>query len=70
VLGGNNMHVIEYGHIKPREVKCSHCEAILAYTDADFTWMSGLHIWAVRCPVCGNYIKTDDNGKPFDKEVA
>lgn len=30
------MRIIEYGYIKPKEIKCNHCGAILEYTHFDF----------------------------------
>lgn len=60
------MRIIEYGHIKPREVKCNHCGAILEYV------LNDLQYWAenkyfLRCPVCKENILKDNNGNPFFK---
>ena len=60
------MKILEYGHIKPKEVKCSHCGAILEFCNIDLTYMSGKYY--IYCPVCGKIIKADNNGVPFKKE--
>ena len=59
------MRVIEYGHIKPKEVKCNHCGAILEYVDNDLKYCSGTYY--LVCPVCRRSISTDDNGIKFVK---
>lgn len=45
------MEILEYGHIKPVEVKCQNCGAKYAYTPIDigYQW----HRPFVTCPVCG-----------------
>ena len=55
------MKILEYGHIKPREVKCNHCGAVLEYTDLDLEYLSHRDEYAVQCPVCGKLILRDNN---------
>lgn len=59
------MRVIEYGHIKPKKVKCNHCGAILEYTRYDFKAWSPYKIY-LECPVCKGKILTDNNGNKFN----
>ena len=32
---GNTMRVIEYGHIKPKQLKCNNCGCIFEYVPKD-----------------------------------
>ena len=60
------MKIIEYGHIKPREITCNGCGAILEYTDVDLTLL--VSKYAVKCPVCGRKIIYDNYGYPLAKK--
>lgn len=60
------MKIIEYGHIKPKEVKCSHCGAILEYVPMDLEYW-GDHRYFLRCPVCRGNITSDNDGKAFER---
>lgn len=60
------MRIIEYGHIKPEEVKCNHCGAILEYVPNDFIhWKRNLYY--LVCPVCRGNILSDNNGNKFER---
>lgn len=61
------MRIIEYGYIKPKEVKCNHCGALLEYVDHDLK-MSRIGIYDLQCPVCLQLIYKDNDGKEFTKE--
>lgn len=55
------MRVIEYGHIKPKQIKCSNCGCILEYVPKDLkTYTTGYYI---LCPICDKRIVTDNDGK-------
>lgn len=55
------MRIIEYGHIKPKEIKCNHCGAILEYVPQDlFPW--SIDMCYLRCPVCRENIFKDNDG--------
>ena len=56
------MRVIEYGHIKPKQVKCNYCGAVLEYTDFDLS-MTRIGKYVLKCPVCYQLINKDNNGK-------
>ena len=59
------MRVIEYGHIKPKQIKCNHCGCMLEYVPKDLkTYNKGYYI---SCPVCDKTIFTDNNGKELTK---
>ena len=60
------MRIIEYGHIKPKEIKCNHCGAILEYITSDLQPWSP-YAFYLRCPVCQDKILTDNNGKKLTK---
>jgi ribosomal protein S27E len=60
------MIVIEYGHIKPKEVKCNHCGAILEYVSYDLEMLSPYRFY-LRCPVCRERILKDNDGKELTK---
>lgn len=57
------MRIVEYGHIKPREVKCNHCGAILEYLDIDLRHVGDVYF--LVCPVCDKVIVKDNDGKKF-----
>lgn len=57
------MRIVEYGHIKPREVKCNHCGAILEYLNTDLHYMRD--VCFLVCPVCDKTIVKDNDGKKF-----
>lgn len=59
------MKIIEYGHIKPKEVKCKYCGAILEYVPTDVNVFEDLYI--LVCPVCNCAIVMDDNGNRLTK---
>ena len=59
------MRIVEYGHIKPRQVRCKRCGALLEYTDRDL--ISIIKRYILRCPVCGNGIVRDALGNELDK---
>lgn len=59
------MRVIEYGHIKPKEVKCNHCGTILEYVPYDLiTYSKGYYL---LCPICGKRIFTNNDGEELIK---
>ena len=61
------MRIVEYGYIKPKEVKCNHCGAILEYLPCDLQpWK--IHSYYLICPVCIGRITTDNNGNYFTIE--
>ena len=62
------MRILEYGHIKPKEVKCNHCGAILEYIPNDLKYSSGTYY--LVCPVCGRSIYSDNGGNEFVKRGA
>lgn len=58
------MIIVEYGYIKPKEVKCNHCGAILKYLPCDLKpWK--IHGYYLVCPVCMGCITTDNYGNYF-----
>lgn len=55
------MRVVEYGHIKPKVVKCNHCGCILEYVPNDLQYWAD-YKYFLRCPVCkGNIFKDNDD---------
>ena len=60
------MRVIEYGHIKPKQVKCNYCGATLEYVDFDLS-MTRIGDYVLQCPVCYKLINKDNDGKEFTK---
>lgn len=51
------MRIIEYGHIKPKTIKCNHCGAILEYVPKDLIrWRN---IYYFICPICKGNVVTD-----------
>lgn len=58
------MKIVEYGHIKPKIVKCNHCGAVLEYVPKDLKLKSGLLCY-LECPVCKTNIYTDNDGDYF-----
>lgn len=61
------MRILEYGHIKPKEVKCNHCGAILEYTPADIKHPKPPYrVPFLICPVCGKGITKDNNLNYFE----
>ena len=60
------MRVVEYGHIKPKEVKCNHCGAILEYVPNDLRrWAD--YVYYLLCPVCDENIFRDNNGEDLKR---
>lgn len=63
------MRLVEYGHLKPKIVKCNHCGAILEYVPQDLnkTYYRLRHEWilCLACPVCGLDIPSDNDGNKF-----
>ena len=60
------MKVVEYGHIKPKEVKCNHCGAVLEYMPNDLIdWTNGWYYMV--CPVCQGDILRDNNGNHIER---
>lgn len=59
------MRIVDYGHIKPRGVKCNHCGAILEYLDIDLRLVRDVYV--LICPVCGGTIIKDNDNKKFTK---
>ena len=60
------MKVVEYGHIKPKEVKCNHCGAILEYIPNDLKhWTDDWYY--IVCPVCKGTILRDNNGNHLER---
>ena len=60
------MRIVEYGHLKPKIVKCNHCGAILEYVPND------LEMWSdcvdfLRCPVCRENIFRDNSGNDLKR---
>lgn len=45
------MEIVKYGHIKPKEISCNSCGAILEYVPYDIK--NFLDKECVICPVCG-----------------
>ena len=66
-LGVMMMKIKEYGHIKPKEVKCQHCGALLEYVNYDLEyWKYGMYY--LVCPVCKGNIMTDNDGYPLCRD--
>lgn len=69
------MKIKEYGYIKPKEIKCNHCGAILEYTNCDIkmkerysNFFDGITYYGyIQCPVCGKYIYTNNDGSKIIK---
>lgn len=59
------MRIVEYGHIKPKEVKCNHCGAILEYVPNDLMIVRDTYL--LVCPVCESPIIRNDNGNKLTK---
>ena len=60
------MKIIEYGHIKPKEVKCNHCGAVLEYVPNDFQHWTYEKYYLI-CPVCRGNILRDNDGHYFER---
>lgn len=60
------MRIIEYGHIKPKEIKCNHCGAVLEYLPNDLENWSDYYCF-LRCPVCNGKMFKDNNGDELTK---
>ena len=58
------MKIIEYGHIKPKEVKCNHCGAVLEYVPNDLQHWTN-YTYFLICPVCKINILKDNDGNDF-----
>ena len=61
------MKIIEYGYIKPKEIKCNHCGAILEYVNYDLTYWKDNRYYLV-CPICKGNIMTDNDGYPLCRD--
>lgn len=59
------MRIVEYGHLKPKTVKCNHCGAILEYVPKDILPHG---YYCLKCPVCKRYIYTDNDGNRFTRD--
>lgn len=44
------MRILEYGHIKPKVIKCRYCGAVLEYVSGDIKRFRGDSY--LKCPVC------------------
>ena len=60
------MRIVQYGCLKPREIKCNHCGSILEYVPIDLKESPRGHYLA--CPVYGLRIYTDNELNKFTKE--
>lgn len=60
------MRIVEYGYIKPKEVKCNHCGTVLEYISNDLRYWTNDWYYIV-CPVCKGNILTDNNGNHFKR---
>lgn len=60
------MIIMEYGCIKPKEVKCNHCGAVLEYIPNDLRHLTDYWYYIV-CPVCKGNILDDNNGNHFER---
>ena len=60
------MRIIEYGHIKPKQVKCNHCGATLEYVDSDLS-MTRIGEYVLQCPICYKFINKDNDGKELTR---
>ena len=58
------MKIIEYGHIKPKIIKCNHCGAILEYVPKDFKIFREERFY-LTCPVCKMNIHKNNEGQLF-----
>lgn len=58
------MRIVEYGHLKPKIVKCNHCGAILEYVPKD---IQAHRHYCLECPVCKKYIYKDNYGNDFTR---
>lgn len=61
------MKIIEYGHIKPKEIKCIYCGAILEYTSGDLEKFRDN--FYLECPICHMRHLRDNDGNKFTKEA-
>lgn len=60
------MRVVEIGNLVEREIECSECKTILAYTPADVrTSEPHMAYEYVECPMCGEKIVI-----PYGEEVT
>ena len=62
------MKVIEYGHIKPKQIKCNNCGATLEYLEQDLRLLKN-GVYIVQCPVCRGMISKDNEGKELTRWV-
>ena len=53
------MRVVEIGNLAEKEIECSECKTILAYTPADVNYEY------VECPMCGEKLVI-----PYGEEAA
>lgn len=44
------MRILEYGHVKPKVIKCHYCGAVLEYVPSDIKQFLGDSY--LQCPVC------------------
>lgn len=69
------MRVKSYGHIKPKEIKCTECGANLEYTLADVKKSYSMGVYkrdevndVVICPVCNQEIILDKYADYINEE--
>lgn len=58
------MRVVEMGSIAEKEIECTECKTILAYTAVDVKTASPMTYEYIECPMCGEKIVL-----PFAEEV-
>lgn len=61
------MIVKKYGHIKPQEVKCNHCGAVLEFNDTDISYHYIINKFYIQCPVCGKLIYKNNDYSDIKK---
>lgn len=61
------MRILEYGHIKPKEVKCNHCGTVLEYIPNDLLIHRINDRYYIVCPVCKGTILRDNNGNYLER---
>lgn len=62
------MRIKEYGHIKPQEVKCNYCGAILEFDDTDIRYNYTNNKFYIQCPVCGKLIYKNNDFSDIKKQ--
>lgn len=53
------MEVVKYGHIKPKEIFCNNCGAVLKYVPMDIKKFRDKD--CVICPICGRKLIVYEN---------